>query len=96
MSNIFTLEHEIKEVDALMEGAPANAPTQPARYEELEHLQISEIKYSKKKFYPFNTGAHFDLEICVRLDHFIAIIKGLWTSKINGQSLYYFNPHISF
>ncbi|MPC86258.1 hypothetical protein E2C01_081081 [Portunus trituberculatus] len=28
-----------------------------------------------------NTGKHFYLEICVRLDHFIDISKGLWRSE---------------
>ncbi|MPC36207.1 hypothetical protein E2C01_029656 [Portunus trituberculatus] len=28
---------------------------------------------------PFNIGTHFHLEICVRLDHFIDIRKGLWS-----------------
>ncbi|MPC34764.1 hypothetical protein E2C01_028165 [Portunus trituberculatus] len=28
-------------------------------------------------FNPFNTGTHFYLEICVQLDHFIDIRKGL-------------------
>ncbi|MPC37638.1 hypothetical protein E2C01_031126 [Portunus trituberculatus] len=30
---------------------------------------------------PFNTRTHFYLEICVRLDHFIDIWKGLWRSE---------------
>ncbi|MPC11558.1 hypothetical protein E2C01_004225 [Portunus trituberculatus] len=29
-------------------------------------------------FKPFSTGTHFYLEICVRLDHFTDIRKGLW------------------
>ncbi|MPC59015.1 hypothetical protein E2C01_053030 [Portunus trituberculatus] len=29
----------------------------------------------------FNTGMHFHLEFCVRLDHFIDIRKGLWRSE---------------
>ncbi|MPC98569.1 hypothetical protein E2C01_093943 [Portunus trituberculatus] len=28
-----------------------------------------------------NTGSHFYLEICVRLDHFIDIREGLWRSE---------------
>ncbi|MPC65330.1 hypothetical protein E2C01_059463 [Portunus trituberculatus] len=36
-----------------------------------------------KPFYlnPFNTGTHFYLEICVRLDHFIYTRKYLWRSE---------------
>ncbi|MPC64880.1 hypothetical protein E2C01_059002 [Portunus trituberculatus] len=30
---------------------------------------------------PFNTGTHFYLEICVRLEHFNDIRKGLWRSE---------------
>ncbi|MPC10841.1 hypothetical protein E2C01_003485 [Portunus trituberculatus] len=30
---------------------------------------------------PFDTGTHFYLEICVQLDHFIDIRKGLWRSE---------------
>ncbi|MPC76003.1 hypothetical protein E2C01_070404 [Portunus trituberculatus] len=30
---------------------------------------------------PFSTESHFYLEICVRLDHFIDIRKGLWRSE---------------
>ncbi|MPC15370.1 hypothetical protein E2C01_008156 [Portunus trituberculatus] len=30
---------------------------------------------------PFNTATHFYHEICVRLDHFIDIRKGLWRSE---------------
>ncbi|MPD04059.1 hypothetical protein E2C01_099728 [Portunus trituberculatus] len=29
----------------------------------------------------FNTGTHFYLEVCVRLDHFIDISKCLWSSE---------------
>ncbi|MPC17258.1 hypothetical protein E2C01_010108 [Portunus trituberculatus] len=36
-------------------------------------------------FYPFSTETHFYLEICVRLDHFIDIRKGLWRAE--GQWL---------
>ncbi|MPC75536.1 hypothetical protein E2C01_069926 [Portunus trituberculatus] len=30
---------------------------------------------------PFSTARHFYLEICVQLDHFIDIRKGLWRSE---------------
>ncbi|MPC43451.1 hypothetical protein E2C01_037099 [Portunus trituberculatus] len=30
---------------------------------------------------PFSTETHFYLEICIRLDHFIDIRKGLWRSQ---------------
>ncbi|MPC36795.1 hypothetical protein E2C01_030263 [Portunus trituberculatus] len=29
----------------------------------------------------FSTGTHFDLEICVHLDHFIDIRKSIWRSE---------------
>ncbi|MPC39501.1 hypothetical protein E2C01_033039 [Portunus trituberculatus] len=32
-------------------------------------------------FSPFSSGTHFYLEICVRLDHFVDIKKGLWRSE---------------
>ncbi|MPC30541.1 hypothetical protein E2C01_023808 [Portunus trituberculatus] len=32
-------------------------------------------------FNPFSTGTHFYLEICVRLDHFIDIKKGILRSE---------------
>ncbi|MPD06939.1 hypothetical protein E2C01_102776 [Portunus trituberculatus] len=30
---------------------------------------------------PFSTGTHFYLEICVPLDNFVDISKGLWKSE---------------
>ncbi|MPD02420.1 hypothetical protein E2C01_097999 [Portunus trituberculatus] len=35
----------------------------------------------RKKMNFFSSETHFYLEICVRLDHFIDIRKGLWRSK---------------
>ena len=52
----------------------------------------------------FSTGTHFYLKFWVWLNGFIDIRKGLWHGgikvysgqKINGQSLYCFNLHMSF
>ncbi|MPC79831.1 hypothetical protein E2C01_074379 [Portunus trituberculatus] len=35
------------------------------------------VRIKALSFNPFDTGTHFYLEICVRLDHFIDIRKGL-------------------
>ncbi|MPD03712.1 hypothetical protein E2C01_099361 [Portunus trituberculatus] len=37
--------------------------------------------YCSDHFNPFNTGTQFYLEICVRLDNFIDIRKGLWRAE---------------
>ena len=44
---------------------------------------------------PFSTETHFYYEFWVWLDDFIEIKKFYVGQKINGQSLYYFNPHMS-
>ncbi|MPC98543.1 hypothetical protein E2C01_093917 [Portunus trituberculatus] len=38
-------------------------------------------RHGTEKINPFNTGTHFYLEICVRLDHFIYILRWLWRSE---------------
>ena len=43
---------------------------------------------------PSSTGTHFDHEFWAWLDAFIDIRKGL--RRLEGQSLYYFNPLMSF
>ncbi|MPC42819.1 hypothetical protein E2C01_036450 [Portunus trituberculatus] len=42
--------------------------------------QVVVVTYTHE-FNPFNTGTHFYLEICVRLEHFIDIRKSLWRSE---------------
>ncbi|MPC68590.1 hypothetical protein E2C01_062792 [Portunus trituberculatus] len=45
--------------------------------QEVSYTQNSCLHY----FNPFSTGTHCYLEICVPLDHFIDIRKGLWRSE---------------
>ena len=47
-------------------------------------------------FNPLSTGTHLYHEFWVWIDYFVDTINDQWRPEINGQSLYYFNLHMSF
>ncbi|MPC92715.1 hypothetical protein E2C01_087821 [Portunus trituberculatus] len=44
-------------------------------------MEVTRLMASLHYFNPFSTWTHFYPEICVQLDHFIDIRKGLWRSQ---------------